>query len=111
MEDRHATKIIITSNWEKDGKVCRVLSERDIVLEPNSRKRVPVPVATFQFSGYNPLPCYSMQSTFEIVSQWMYKNGWKPSGNRSTETFYVTIDTETEEVLLLEREKVITVHS
>ena len=72
-------------------------------------KRFAVPIATFFFSGWNPFPCYSMQSTFGVVAKWLYANGWRPNGNSSVKTFYETIDTETGEVLLLDTEKVVTV--
>ena len=71
------TEISIQSIWQKGDKICRITSTGEL-------KRV----STFRFSGYNPFPCFSMQSTFTVISKWMQENGWerKPGGYRDTTT-------------------------
>lgn len=109
MRKRYATKVIFTSDWENDKKICHVHSKREIIRDIATGATYPTSVATFQFSGWNPFPCYSMHSTFGVVAKWMRENGWMPNGNYSKEIYYETIDTETGEILLQEKEKVITI--
>lgn len=55
------------SIWRKDGKQLRLFSN-----ENNGEK-----VKRFYFVGHNPFPCYSMNSTFHVVADWLKANGWE----------------------------------
>ena len=74
------TEIAIQSIWQKGNEICRIYSSGLF----GGR------VSTFRFSGYNPFPCYSMESTFTVIEEWMKANGWtrKPGGFRVTTTTF-----------------------
>lgn len=55
------------SVWRKDGKQLRLFSNG------NDREKV----KKFYVVGYNPFPCYFMNSTFHIVAEWLKANGWE----------------------------------
>lgn len=91
MTTKKLEKVIIVSDWRKDGKICHVRSEKKMVegvICPHLAK-----VGTFTFTGYNPFPCYSMKSTFEVVSKWLYENGWEKEGS-IYETYYNVLSDE-----------------
>ncbi len=95
---KKATNVIMESTWQKDGKTCKVCSEKAIVN--NGYKALPSRRGTFTFKGCNPFPCYSMESTYESVSAWLLSNGWKRAARTTSITiFYDVIDDNTGEVL------------
>ena len=55
------------SIWRKDGKQLRLFSNG------NDGEKV----KRFYFVGHNPFPCYSMNSTFHIVAEWLKANVWE----------------------------------
>ena len=83
---KQKTEISIQSIWQKGNEICRIYSSGLY----GGR------VSTFRFSGYNPFPCYSMESTFTVINQWMKENGWtkKPGGFRVTTTTFCNDDKE-----------------
>lgn len=66
------TCAVTTSIWKKDGKVCKVHS----TWKKGSTN------ITFQFTGWNPFPCFSMMSTYPVVAKWLQDNGWVDTGKR-----------------------------
>lgn len=56
------------SIWVKGEKKLRLFSSS----EDQAKK-----TREFFFTGYNPFPCYSMESTFHIVAAWLKANGWE----------------------------------
>ena len=61
-------EITYISRWVKDGYGLTVFS--------NGKEGEKI--KTFTFSGpINPFPCFSMESTFEVLSGWLRNNGWK----------------------------------
>lgn len=61
-----ASRAIHISWWGKDKLVTKMVSEYK-----NGNK-----IGTFEFQIYNPFPCYSMRSTYGVVSGWLKANGW-----------------------------------
>lgn len=61
-------KITSCSIWVKGEKKLRLFSSS----EDQAKK-----TREFFFTGYNPFPCYSMESTFHIVAAWLKANGWE----------------------------------
>lgn len=51
---KKATNIFMRSTWQKDGKTCKVCSEKAIVS--NGYETFPDKKGTFTFTGYNPFP-------------------------------------------------------
>ena len=49
----------------ENGKKCKVISTR----LPNGNFSV-------VFRGWNPFPCYSMETSWSTLQKWMTDNGW-----------------------------------
>ena len=83
------TTAIHISWWEKGNMVTKVVSEYE-----NGNK-----IGFFKFQIYNPFPCYSMRSTYGVVSRWLKISGWKQ--REVTIDKYITdeISEETGEIL------------
>lgn len=61
-------KITSCSIWVKGEKKLRLFSSSEDQVKKTRE---------FFFTGYNPFPCYSMESTFHIVAAWLKANGWE----------------------------------
>lgn len=61
-----STTAIHISWWEKGNMVTKVVSEYN-----DGNK-----IGTFEFQIYNPFPCYTMRTTYHVVSAWLKANGW-----------------------------------
>jgi hypothetical protein len=81
--------IIYTSKWEKENMYCFV----------SSRKKEGEKRSEFTFYGRSPFPCFNMESTFTLVSEWLSKNGWIKSGSSTVEYDNIVTNTETGEVV------------
>ena len=83
------TKAVHTSWWEKDNLVTKMVS-----VYKNGNE-----VGNFEFHTYNPFPCYTMRTTYHVVSAWLKANGW--TRREVTIDKYITddISDETGEIL------------
>ena len=60
-------EITYISRWVKNGRRLTVYS--------NGKEGEKI--KTFTFSGpVNPFPCFSMKSTFDVLSSWLMNNEW-----------------------------------
>lgn len=60
-------EITYISRWVKDGYRLTVFS----------KGKEGEKIKTFTFSGpINPFPCFSMKSTFDVLSAWLRNNEW-----------------------------------
>jgi len=74
------TRVTYRSYWEKGNKKCIVVSESQTLANGKLGK-----AKEFYFAGYNPFPCFSMMSTYDVVEKWMQDNGWnRTSGSDVT---------------------------
>lgn len=69
-------QVTITSDWEKDGKICHITSLKEVIPWADGHEK-PEKYGKFSFTGYNPFPCREMRSTFVLIEKWMRENGWK----------------------------------
>lgn len=93
MFTRKMSKEVHVSHWKKGDKSCIIRSEKSADNDYWDR------VSTFTFSGYNPFPCYSMKSTYKVISAWMKENGWECKPNGYNACIYNIIDNGTGEVV------------
>ncbi len=94
---KRATKLIYTSTWKKEDKRCHITSEKQIRqqgIDPAIN-----PIGTFTFAGHNPFPCYSMKSTYGVITRWMRENGWTRIKPQKMKVVYDVIDDETGEII------------
>ena len=82
-------EICYVSEWTKGDKTCKVHSAR----KDGNKK------ANVWFTGWNPFPCFAMETTATCVIKWLKANGWERKVNGSITMFNDTIDEETGEVV------------
>lgn len=61
------------SCWKNGEKSCTVITKRE--MGDNAKNRYPN-VYKATFNGWNPFPCYSMNTTIDVLFDWLYANGW-----------------------------------
>lgn len=95
---REPTKITIESVWRKNNLKCRIKSEKEFCTPPDFELNRPSRKAKVTFAGYNPFPCYSMETTIGVLVKWMRDNDWEriPGGYR--EIVYYIVDDVTGEI-------------
>ena len=67
MKIAKVTKVTMNRTFinKETGKVVKVISS----AQNNGRHHV-----TFQ--GWNPFPCFSMETSFKVLREWLIDNGW-----------------------------------
>ena len=89
--------LTITSTWTKENKICHVHTNRDPGddFPPTKADKV----CKAWFTGYNPFPCYTMETTYAVLADWLKANGWEKQKNMVIVYTCDQINTETGEVV------------
>lgn len=83
------SKVAYESVWKNGSRTCTVRATK---LKGDK-------TAVFTFSGFNPFPCFYMQSTYACVAKWLQENGWKNGNKFSVTHTEDVINTETGEII------------